>query len=57
MKSIRKKITVCLMATVLTALAAVGASSILLNYRSTIATVDDEEHVLNPVGHGGSDDE
>lgn len=40
MKSIRKKITVCLMATVLTALAAVGASSILLNYRSTIATVD-----------------
>ncbi|MDE7219461.1 MAG: methyl-accepting chemotaxis protein [Oscillospiraceae bacterium] len=40
MKSIRKKITVCLMATVLTALAAVGASSIALNYRSTIATVD-----------------
>ena len=40
MKSIRKKITVCLMATVLIALAAVGASSIALNYRSTIATVD-----------------
>lgn len=40
MKSIRKKITVCLMATVLTALLAVGASSIMLNYRSTIATVD-----------------
>jgi methyl-accepting chemotaxis protein len=39
MKSIRKKITVCLMATVLIALIAVGASSIALNYRSTIATV------------------
>ena len=40
MKSIRKKITVCLMVTVLIALLAVGASSIALNYRSTIATVD-----------------
>lgn len=40
MKSIRKKITVCLMATVLLALIAVGSSSIALNYRSTIATVD-----------------
>ena len=40
MKSIRKKITVCLMATVLIALVAVGASSIVLSYRSTIATVD-----------------
>ncbi len=40
MKSIRKKITVCLMATVLAALVLVGASSITLNYRSTIATVD-----------------
>ncbi len=40
MKSIRKKITVCLMATVLVALFAVGAASIGLNYRSTIATVD-----------------
>lgn len=40
MNSIRKKITVCLMATVLIALAAVGASSIALSYRSTIATVD-----------------
>lgn len=40
MKSIRKKITVCLMATVLAALLLVGASSIGLNYRSTIATVD-----------------
>ena len=39
MKSIRKKITVCLMATVLTALVAVGTSSIVLNYRSTVATV------------------
>ena len=40
MKSIRKKITVCLMATVLTALIAVGAASSALGYRSTIATVD-----------------
>ena len=40
MKSIRKKITVCLIATVLIALFAVGASSIALSYRSTIATVD-----------------
>ena len=39
MKSIRKKITVCLMATVLIALLAVGASSITLNYNSTLATV------------------
>ena len=31
MKSIRKKITVCLMATVLTALLLVGATSITLN--------------------------
>ena len=40
MKSIRKKITVSLMATVLAALILVGMSSIALNYRSTIATVD-----------------
>ncbi len=40
MKSIRKKITVCLIATVLVSLTAVGVSSIALNYRSTIATVD-----------------
>ncbi len=40
MNSIRKKITVCLMATVLIALFAVGAASIGLNYRSTVATVD-----------------
>ncbi len=40
MNSIRKKITVCLMATILIALAVVGGSSIALNYRSTIATVD-----------------
>lgn len=39
MKSIRKKITVSLMATVLIALIAVGSSSITLNYRSTLATV------------------
>jgi len=40
MKSIRKKITVCLMATVLIALIAVGAASSALSYRSTIATVE-----------------
>ncbi len=40
MKSIRKKITVCLMATVLTALIAVGAASSALSYRNTVATVD-----------------
>lgn len=40
MKSIRSKITVCLMATVLIALIAVGASSTALSYRNTIATVD-----------------
>ena len=40
MRSIRKKITVCLMATVLVALFAVGGVSIALNYRSTVATVD-----------------
>ena len=40
MNSIRKKITVCLMATVLIALVLVGTVSITLNYRSTIATVD-----------------
>lgn len=40
MKSIRKKITIGLMATVLVALFAVGASSISLNYRSTIATIN-----------------
>ena len=40
MKSIRKKITVCLMATVLTALIAVGAASSALSYRSTVTTVN-----------------
>ncbi len=40
MKSIRKKITVCLMSTVLIALVAVGAASIFLSYRSTMVTVD-----------------
>lgn len=40
MKSIRAKITLCLILTVLTALIVVGASSIMLNYNSTIATVD-----------------
>ena len=40
MKSIRTKITLCLMLTVLTALLPVGAVSISLNYSNTIATVD-----------------
>ena len=40
MKSIRAKITLCLIMTVLTALAAVGLSSIIPNYNSTIATVN-----------------
>ena len=40
MRSIRKKITVCLMATVLIALIAVGAASSALSYRSTVATVN-----------------
>ena len=40
MNSIRKKITVSLIATVLIALTAVGASSIFLNYRSTLVTVE-----------------
>ncbi|NBK78214.1 methyl-accepting chemotaxis protein [bacterium D16-76] len=40
MNSIRKKITVCLMATVFIALLAVGLSSIALNYRSTLVTVE-----------------
>lgn len=40
MKSIRKKITVSLMTTVLIALVAVGSSSITMNYRSTLATVE-----------------
>ena len=40
MKSIRKKITVCLIATVVITMVAVGAVSISLTYRSTITTVD-----------------
>lgn len=41
MKSIRKKITTSLITTVLIALIAVGASSIVLNYRGTLATVEE----------------
>lgn len=41
MKSIRKKITVCLILTVLGALLFVGAVSISLNYNSTISTVEE----------------
>lgn len=40
MKSIRGKITVSLIATVLIALALVGVISVFLNYRSTLATVE-----------------
>ena len=40
MKSIRTKITLCLMVTVLATQLVVGASSITLNYNSTITTVD-----------------
>ncbi len=40
MKSIRKKITLCLILTVLIALTAAGISSIIPNYHSTITTVD-----------------
>ena len=40
MKSIRGKITLCLILTVLIALLAVGMSSIIPNYNSTITTVD-----------------
>ncbi len=40
MKSIRTKITLCLMVTVLATQLVVGASSITLNYRSTLSTVD-----------------
>ena len=40
MKSIRTKITLCLMVTVLITQIVVGAASITLNYNSTIKTVD-----------------
>ena len=40
MKSIRTKITMCLILTVLGAVALVGGFSIVLNYKSTIDTVD-----------------
>ena len=40
MKSIRRKITTCLIATVLIALLTVGAFSMVLNYRSTLSTVE-----------------
>ncbi|MCI9446862.1 MAG: methyl-accepting chemotaxis protein [Lachnospiraceae bacterium] len=40
MKSIRTKITVCLILTVLIGLVASGSSSIILNYNSTMATVE-----------------
>ena len=40
MKSIRTKITLCLIVTIVTALVAAGLSGIVPNYRSTISTVD-----------------
>ena len=44
MKSIRTKITVCLIATVVTALVAAGLSGIIPNYHSIISTV---EHMMS----------
>ncbi len=44
MKSIRKKITVCLMLTILTSLVAAGLSGIIPSYKSTLSTV---EHMMN----------
>ena len=43
MKSIRTKITVCLMLTIVTALMAAGLSGIIPSYRSTLSTV---EHMM-----------
>lgn len=40
MNSIRKKITICLITTVFIALLVVGISSMALNYRSTLSTVE-----------------
>lgn len=40
MKSIRTKITLCLILTVLAGLVASGSSSIALNYNSTMSTVE-----------------
>ena len=40
MKSIRTKITVCLILTVLISLVASGSSSIMLNYNSAMSTVE-----------------
>ena len=40
MKSIRTKITLCLILTVLIGLAASGVSSIALNYKNTMSTVE-----------------
>lgn len=44
MKSIRKKITVCLMLTILISLLAAGISGIVPSYRSTLSTV---EHMMS----------
>ncbi len=44
MKSIRKKITVCLMLTILTSLMAAGLSGIIPSYKSTLSTV---EHMMS----------
>lgn len=40
MRSIRTKITVCLIVTVLVSLVASGYSSIMLNYNSAMSTVE-----------------
>ena len=44
MKSIRTKITLCLILTVLIAQIAAGASSIMMNYNNTMDTV---EHMMS----------
>lgn len=54
MKSIRTKITLCLILTVLVSLIASGASSIMLNYNSAMSTVKQmmsETAVLAAVVH------
>lgn len=52
MNSIRKKITICLIVTVLAALVAVGTASMVLSYRSTIATVDHDDAPDSDPGSG-----
>lgn len=48
MKSIRTKITLCLILTVLIGQVASGISSIIPNYNSTVTTVD---YMMNETGY------